>query len=153
MSKKMLAFRLRSPSTWFASPLIFFSPPIFSSARRKKSHLIRSIHNRHANTKETSRASNPMHPPEKENNTSTIIFQSGGSPPFPPGSNCLFSSLVDSLSLGKTVMSSSSREKMFPLKFELTPTSKQSSTVVRPISQFGRHCYPGVSKPVTVDSD
>ena len=30
MGKKMLAFRLRSPSTWFASPLVFLSPSIFS---------------------------------------------------------------------------------------------------------------------------
>ena len=72
--------------------------------------------------------------------------------PFPLGSSCLFSSLADSFSLGKPI-TSSSREKMFPPKFELTPTSKQPSTVVRPISQFGRHCCPGVSKPVPAGGD
>ena len=33
--KKMLALRLRSSSTRFASLLVFFSTPIFASARRK----------------------------------------------------------------------------------------------------------------------
>ena len=46
MGKNMLALRLRSSSTWFASPLIFFFPPMFSSARRKNDHLARTIHNR-----------------------------------------------------------------------------------------------------------
>ena len=35
MGKKMPALRLCSLSTWFASPLVFISPPIFSSARGK----------------------------------------------------------------------------------------------------------------------
>ena len=40
---------------------------------------------------------NPEFPPEKENNTSTSAFQSGGSPPFPPRSNRLFYLLAGSL--------------------------------------------------------
>ena len=93
-----------------------------------------------------------MHSPEKEKKTSTSFFQNGGFFPFPPGSNCSFSSLADSLSLGKPIMSSSGG-KMSPPKIELTPTSKQPSTVVRPISQFGRHCCPGFSNPVPADDD
>ncbi|CAN0377460.1 unnamed protein product [Ascophyllum nodosum] len=40
---------------------------------------------------------------------------------------------------------------MFPPKFEPTPTSKQPSAVVRPVSPFGGHCCSGVSKPVLAD--
>ena len=69
-----------------------------------------------------------MHPPEKKKNTSTSAFQSGGFPTFPSGSNCTFSRLANSLSLGKPISSSSRENRFFP-KFELTPTSKQSSTV------------------------
>ena len=130
---------------------------------------------RQAKTKETSWASKPRVSPEREKNTSTSAFQYGGSAPYPTGSNCLFSLLTASLYSGlrlvflQTILDkaknvgvwlsvcipipSYSREKVLPPKFELTPTSKQSSTVVRPISQFGRHCCPGVSKHVPVDGD
>ena len=43
------------------------------------------------------------------------------------------------------------RERVFPLKFEPTPAGKQPSVVVRPVSPFGGHCCPGVSKPVPAD--
>ena len=38
-------------------------------------------------------------------------------------------------------------------KSKLPSTSEQPSTVVRPISQFERHCCPGASRPVAVDDD
>ena len=41
--------------------------------------------------------------------------------------------------------------KVFPSKFEPMPTGKQPVAVVHPVSQFGRHCCPGVSKPVPAD--
>ena len=55
---------------------------------------------RQAKAQEASQASKPRIPPKKEKNTSTSAFQSGGSLPFPPGSNCLFSSLARSFSSG-----------------------------------------------------
>ena len=42
----------------------------------------------------------PRFPPEKEKTTITPAFQSDGSPPFPPRSNCLFFFLPFSLSSG-----------------------------------------------------
>ena len=100
----MLALQLHSSSTWFASPLFFFSPPIFSSACRKCYHLSffkeQYTTDRQQKVQETSQASKPRFPPEKEKKTSTSVFQSGGYAPYPPGSNCLFSSLAGSLSSG-----------------------------------------------------
>ena len=45
------------------------------------------------------------------------------------------------------------RERVFPPLFEPTPAGKQPSAVVRPVSPFGGHCCPGVSKPVPADGD
>ena len=156
MGKKRRALGLCSSSTWFTSPLVFFSLPIFVSACRKKMITLFFLHyttGRQAKAQQTSQASKPRVPSEKEKNTSASAFQSGGFPPFPPRSNCLFSSLAGSLSLGKPI-ASSSREKMCFPKFELTPTSKQTSTVlVCSIPQIERHCCPGASKPVPADGD
>ena len=41
----------------------------------------------------------------------------------------------------------------FPPEFEPTPTSKQPSAVVRPVSPFEGHYCPGVSRPVPADGD
>ena len=45
----------------------------------------------------------------------------------------------------------SAGKKVFPPKFEPTPTSKQSSAVGCPVSPFGGHCCPGISRPVPAD--
>ena len=102
MGKKMLALRLRSSSTWFASPLTFFSSPIFSSARRKKCSPVKNNTQQTNKLRQNKQAGHrsPEFPQKREKNTSTSAFQSGGSAPYPPGSNCLFSSLDGSLSSG-----------------------------------------------------
>ena len=107
MGKKMLTLRLSSPSTGFTSQFVLFYPLMFFSGRRKmitrfflqrktkKQHKT----NRQTKAKETRRASKPIAPPGKENNTSTYAFLCCGSPPSPPGSIGLLSSLASSLSL------------------------------------------------------
>ena len=108
----------------------------------KSDHLIiRNKTNRQARTdkKHEAQATGtqcPAFPSEKESNTITAAFQGGGFSPFPPGSNCLFSSLTFSLSsslllaLRKMVFDAaggvaiSAGEKVVPPKFEPTPTSK-----------------------------
>ena len=170
MGKKMLALRLRSSPTWFASTLIFFSPPIFSSARRKYDHLIRTIQNRQTSKDKRNKPGIQARSSlRKRKEYQHIRFSKRWLPSFPTGSNCLFSSLAGSLFPGlrlicrKTIfdeadgvevwllfrvpITSSVREKVFSPKFDLTPASKQPSTVVHSISQFGRHCCPGISNP------
>ena len=44
-------------------------------------------------------------------------------------------------------------KRVFPTKFEPTPAGKQPLAVVRPASPFGRHCCPGISKPVPADGN
>ena len=78
----------RPPVTLFIDFLI--SRHIFSSSQ-DNDHLVRTIHN-----KKVSKDKNIKHkqPPQKKNNTGTPAFRGSGSPTFPPGSNCLFSSLT-----------------------------------------------------------
>ena len=170
MDKKMLALRLRSSPTWFASPLILFSPPIFSSARRKYNHLIRTIHSRQTSKDKINKPGiQAQSSVRKRKEYQHIRFSKRWLPSFTTGSNCSFCSLAGSLFPGlrlickKTIfheadgievwllvrvpITSSVREKVVPPKFELTPASKQPSTLVRPLSQFGGHCCPGISNP------
>ena len=164
--------RLGSRRHWFSCPLPNFLQlavkvsPDFSVVRNKT----KQIQNRQ--TDRSTRHKPGIHAqssPRKRNNTSTSAFQSGVSPPFPPGSNRLFSLLAGSLSPDWRLMCRKTffeevdcvaislsvcipmpkyvREKVFSPKFELMLASKQPSTVVRPISQFRRHCFRGVSNP------
>ena len=48
--------------------------------------------------------------------------------------------------LGRVPTAISAGKKVFPPEFKPMPTSKQPSAVVRPVSPFGEHCCPGVSK-------
>ena len=133
--------------TLFIDFLLF--PHIFFSSQENY-HRIRTIHNRQTSkdksTKHKQWAPGPRVPPEKETNTGTPAFRGGGSPLFPPGSNCLFSSLAVFLSLGlrlacrKTVVDAvdgvvislsahlrtviSARGKLPPPKLESTVTNK-----------------------------
>ena len=108
--------------------------------------------------------------PQKTKDKFTAAFQSGAFSPFPPRSNCLFSSLPFSSSLGlwpccrkvMFVVVLTSRvstcsvvgEEMSPSWFEPTPAVKKPSAVVRPVSHvpsFWGHCCPGVSRSVPAD--
>ena len=99
--EKMLALRLRTSATWSASPLM-----LFSSLR--SNHLKRTIIQR-TEQKDTHRQktrSISNEPPMAQRSLQTregrvtAAFQSGAFSPFPPGSNCLFSSLFFFSSLG-----------------------------------------------------
>ena len=54
---------------------------------------------------------------------------------------------------GRVPTAISAGKKTFPPEFEPTPTSKQPSAVVYPVSPLGGHCCPGVSRPVPADGD
>ena len=101
--------------------------------------------------------------PPKNKNKITAAFQSGGFSSFPPGSNCLFSSVVV-LCLGfagveavpARIPTCSVGEEMSANVVDPMPTSKKPSAMVCPfshVSSFGGHCCPGVSRPVPADSD
>ena len=177
MGKRILVLRLRSSLIFFASP------PTFHSSLGNDHLIIRNKTHRQAHTDkkheaQTAGTQGQRSPQKKKMLTSTAAFQSGGSSPFPPGSNCLFSLLAVFLSSGSrlafrkmvfdaavaVVISLSARvpmrsarvpthsvgEEVSPPQFEPTPKSKWPSAVVCPVSPFGGHCCPGVSRPVWV---
>ena len=95
IDEKMLALQLRTSATWSASLLMYFSS-------QRSDHLERTIIQQTKHTQSTHRAQteNTKHKqgasqlsPEKESRV-TAAFQGGAFSPFPPGSNCLFSSLL-----------------------------------------------------------
>ena len=151
----MLTLRFCSSSTWFASPFVLFSPPMFSSGRRKMitwfscSEKAKTTQNRQADKRKRNEPGIPAHSfPEKENNTGTFAFQSGGSPLFPRGANYLFSSLATSLSLGLRAIC------------RLTVFDEANDIIgLRPDNKFfeGNSGFPQIRTPVdkrtTVDSD
>ena len=106
--------------------------------------------------------------PEKKSRA-TAAFQGGAFSLFPPGSNCLFSSLLGLWPCCRKVLSAeilvllsarvstlSVGEGILPPWFESTAAVKKPAAVVRPVSHvpsFGGHCCPGVSRPVPADGD
>ena len=73
------------------------------------------------------------------------MFQSGAFCPFPPGSNCLFSSLVvlclrfsGVAAVPASVPTCSVDEEIFPPWFGPTPAIKMPSAVVRPVFHSSR---------------
>ena len=109
--------------------------------------------------------------PQKKKDKVAAAFQSGAFSPFPPRSNCLFSSLPFSSSLGlwpccRKLMSavvvlrarvstrSVAGEEMSPSWFDPMSTNRLPSAMVRLFSHvpsFGGHCCPGVPRPVPAD--
>ena len=97
------------------------------------------------------------------------MFEGGAFSPFPPGSKCLFSSLVALClrfsgvaaveEMSANVFVSSARsvgEEILPPWFEPTPAIKMPEAVVRSwshVPSFGGHYCPGVSRPVPADGD
>ena len=176
MGKKMLTLRLCSSSTWFASPLIFFSPPIFSEARSLKGSPDKNNTQQTEKQRQKKQAGHPspafpqkkiiipVHPlfkavaPVLSHRDRTAWFFASWLAISRFTTNLQKKVFDEAKYVGVWLsvcisISSSSRGKTFPPKFELTPARKQPSTVVRHISQFGRHCCPGVSKPVPADGD
>ena len=131
------------PVTLFIDFFLSFHS-FFSS--QKNDNLKRTIHKRQTRN---DKGTEHKQPPGKKKNIDTPAFQGSGSPPFPPGSNFLFSSLAVFLSLGLrlacretavdavggVVISLSARlptaislrGKVFPPNFELTPTAAGGS--------------------------
>ena len=164
IGERMLALRLRTSAIWSASPLMFFGS-------LKSGHLKRTIikeqsrrtHTDKKNTKHKQRASlGPTFPAEKRKKTITAAIQSGAFSPFPPGSKCLFSSLVFlCLRFAIAVLTArvSTRSVVGEVcfsRFGATPAVKKPSAVVRPVyhvPSFGGHYCPGISRPVPADGD
>ena len=126
------------PPVAYISDLIRVSSHGFQLAEKVMTSPDRTMNNEQTdrytktkNTKHKLRASHgPKLPPGKKN-TITAALQSGAFSPFPPGSNCLFSSVVV-LSLGfagvaavpARVPTCSVGEEMSPPWFDPMPTSK-----------------------------
>ena len=104
IGKKMLACRLCSSSTLFASPSVLFSSPILSSARREKNdHLIfpRATHNRQTSKSTRNKPGiQAQSYPENKIKYQYIRFSKRWLLLFPPGSNYLLYSLASSISSG-----------------------------------------------------
>ena len=101
--------------------------------------------------------------PQKRKGRVTAAFQSGAFSRFPPGSTCLFSSLVvlclrfsGVAAVPAYVPICFVGEEMLRPWFEPTPAVKMPTAEVRPVSHvpsFGGHCYLGVLRPVPSDDD
>ena len=94
------------PPVAYISDLIRVSPHVFQlvekwSPERNNNYRTEQKYTYRQKTRSTSNEP-PMvqRSPQKKKDRVTAAFQSGAFSPFPPGSNCLFSSLPLSLSLG-----------------------------------------------------
>ena len=162
VGKRTLALRLRFSSIFFASPPRFHSP-------LGNDHLIiRNKINRHVQTKV--RSTNNGHPMPSVPLRKRKQYHYSRVPrrwllSFPSGVKLLVLFAAFLLVFGFAARLQENGVwccrrcidfgggKVFPPKFEPTPTSKQPSAVARPVSPFRGHCCPGISRPVPADGD